>query len=464
MSIAGRMRQGGRMAGWLGVDVGTSSTKAVVYSDAGAPLGVGRATTPWTAGPAGVELDPDALLAAALDAVAGALAAAPRDLAVGGVGIASMGETGVLVDGGGRPLVPAIAWHDTRDGAELDALRRDVGAEAFARLTGKPLWGQWSLTKHRWLLANRPAARAAVRRFDVAGWVARGLGADEASERTLACRTGWLDLSGGTWDDGLLAWSGAPASLLPPLVGAGEAIGRVGGPAAPDRLAGAVVTIAGHDHQAAAVGAGVDAAGEVLDSSGSSEALVRVVPAGLSGDQVEALAAEGITTDLAVRARCWSLLGGTEGGLALGRVLGLLGVGRAGLAGLDEAAREAGGAGGVRVGGIGTAAVSVTGVGDGTGPGHVWWAATRTATAAARRRLAAMDAIVGPHGRIVATGGWCASTAVMAAKRELLGPVVLADAAEAGTLGAATLAARAAGALGPDEVLGAPAAAAAGGE
>jgi sugar (pentulose or hexulose) kinase len=64
-----------------------------------------------------------------------------------------------------------------------------------------------------------------------------------------------------------------------------------------------------------------------------------------------------------------------------------------------------------------------------------------------------MARIVGPHHRLVVTGGWCASAAVLAAKRRLFGPLVAADVAEAGTLGAATLAARAAGALGPADAL-----------
>jgi hypothetical protein len=44
----------------------------------------------------------------------------------------------------------------------------------------------------------------------------------------------------------------------------------------------------------------------------------------------------------------------------------------------------------------------------------------------------------------------------MAVKRRLFGPLTVADAAETGTLGAATLAARAAGFLGPDDALAAP--------
>jgi len=350
---------------------------------------------------------------------------------VGGVGITSMGETGVLVDGHGTPLAPAIAWHDGRDGAEAEQLVRDVDPASFTRRTGKPPTNQYALTKHRWLAAHVPATRAAVRRFNVAEWVARGLGADEVSERSLASRTGWLDLAREAFDPELLAWSGAAASLMPPLVAAGQPIGTASHPL----LAGAVVTIAGHDHQAAAVGTGVAGAGDVLDSHGSAEAVLRTVSAGLAPGQVAALAAAGITTDLGVRVGNWSLLGGTQGGLVLQRTLDELGVAWADLADLDAAALAA----------DPRAAAN--------GAGAAWRAVIEAETSAAAERIATMARIVGPHHRLVVTGGWCASAAVLAAKRRLFGPLVVADVAEAGALGAATLAARAAGALGPADAL-----------
>ena len=412
--------------GWLGVDVGTSSTKAVVYTDAGWAVGAGRAPTPWYTVPHGVEVDPVALRESAFAAVREALAAAP-DESVGGVGITSMGETGVLVDGHGEPVAAAIAWYDVRDTAEAEQLARDVDPATFTRRTGKPPTNQYALTKHRWLTTHVPASRTAVRRFNVAEWVARGLGADEVSERSLASRTGWLDLAREAFDAELLSWSGAPPSLMPPLVEAGRPIGAATHPL----LAGAVVTVAGHDHQAAAVGAGVAAAGDLLDSHGSAEAVLRTVTAGLAADQIEALAAAGITTDLGVRAGCWSLLGGTKGGLALRHTLAELGVDWADLAELDVAALAD----------------------PPCGLGASWRSAIDSETRDAAERIATMARVVGAHRRLVVTGGWCASTALLAAKRRLFGPLTVAG-AETGTLGAATLAARAAGFLGPDDPLG----------
>ena len=457
------------MAAWVGLDVGTTSSKAVVYSDAGATLATGRRPTLWDLTPDGVQIDPQALIDGALGALADALDAmdarntldasgvsgAPE--IVGGIGITSMGETGVLVDGHGRPVAPAIAWHDTRDDVEVARLRDDIGPARFCATTGKPLRGQFSLTKHRWLVDHHAATARAVRRFNVAEWVARALGADEACDRTLAGRTGWFDLAADRWWDEALAWSGTSAGLMPPLVQPGHPIGRVSAAAVHVRLRGAVVTLAGHDHQAAALGAGAGGLGDEFDSAGTAEALIRTVPPDLDRDQVLALADGGITTDVSIQPGMWSLLGGTEGGLAMQRTLSALGVDRDGLAGLDRQAL-AGRSGAVRVSGIGGAALEIAGITDGIGPGEIWRAVVEAATAQAVQLHRAMTDIVGPHRRLVAAGGWCHSAMVMHTKRAGFGELTVSAAAEAGTLGAAALAARAAGHLDPDGMLGRPAA------
>lgn len=435
------------MDGWLGLDVGTSSTKAVVYAADGTQLSAARVPTMWRVAQHRADIDPMVLQAGAVQAAHTAADSAADDVRIRGIGITSMGETGVLVDGSGRPVVPAIAWHDQRDRAEVEQLATDL--PSFARRAGKPLRGQWSLTKHRWLAEHVPGTADAVRRFNVAEWIAVGLGAQEACDRTLACRTGWFDLVTGSWWPDALAWSGASASLMPPLVSSGEPIGT----ATEGRLRGAVITLAGHDHQAAAVGAGADTVGDEFDSCGTAEAIVRTVLPTLSQAQVGALADAGITTDVSVAPDRWSLLGGTEGGLAMQRTLGMLGVAWSQLPRLDDLARTAP-AGSVTVTGLGSDALTYAGVSDATGPGAVWQAVVDAATRQAAALHESMSAVVGPHRRLVAAGGWCASAAVLAAKRRLLGDVTVSEVAECGTFGAAILAARASSALGPADRLG----------
>jgi len=418
------------MAAFAGLDVGTTSSKAVVYGEDGAELGTGRATTTWNVTPRGTEIDANALLRSAFDALSAAAEAA--GVPVRAVGVTSMGESGVLTDTNERSLTPVIAWHDDRDGAEVADLANALGAEAFGGVAGKPLRGQFALTKHRWLLDHEPASRAATLRFDVGGWVVRGLGGEIAIELSLAGRTGWLDVAKCDWWDDALAWSGARRELMPPLVQAGTPVGTVASETVSPLLRGAVLVLAGHDHQASALGSRAVGSGDELDSSGTAEALVRTVPHVPNRADVARLAAVGITTDPSIRPGYWSLLGGTEGGLAQKRALEQLGVGPDGLTELDAAAEYAS-----------------------DGPGAVWKAVVAAAADQALALHRAMDDVVGPATRVIVTGGWRHSAEVMRAKVARFDHLEVSAVEEAGALGAAVLAARATGAIGPDDYLAA---------
>lgn len=439
------------MALLLGLDIGTTSAKAVVYDEDGAVVGEGRAPTPWVTTATGVELSPGALVDSAVTALNEAVGSVPGREPVVALGITSMGESGVLVDASGRPVAPIIAWHDLRDADEVEALRAEIGEDEFCATTGKPLRGQFSLTKHRWLTRHDPAVAAAVRRFNIAEHVVRMLGGDEACELSLASRTGWFDIIGQQWWSAGLEFSGAPASLMPPLVTAGDPVGTVTSDQVDPRLHGAVLTLVGHDHQAAAAGAGASGVGFELDSCGTAEALVRTVEPTLSRSAVMTLAKQGVTTDWSIHRGSWSLLAATEGGLTMQRTLALLGVGRDGLPALDAQAADTV-TGRVTVDGLGTDELVLGGLRDGVSPGEVWRAVVDRVTADAVTLHQAMSSMVGPHDELVVTGGWSHSTALMSAKQRGFGTYRRSDVTEAGARGAAAFGARAAGLFGPTQV------------
>jgi len=439
------------MARLLGLDIGTTSAKAVMFTEHGTMVSEGRAPMPWVTTSYGVELAPGDLVTASFRAVHEALAGDPSSQPITALGVTGMGESGVLVDRAGDPVAPVIAWHDVRDAHEVEELRQEIGEDLFCGTTGKPLRGQFSLTKHRWLMRHdRELTCSAVRRFNVAEYVVKMLGGDEACELSLASRTGWFDIAKGAWWPEALDFSGATAALMPPLVSAGDPVGTIGSEKVDRRLHGAVMTLVGHDHQAAAVGAGATAPGTELDSCGTAEALVRTVPPTLSRSALLTLAKNGVTTDWSIQPGCWSLLAATEGGLAMQRTLAMLGVDREGLAALDRQAIESSSSG-IQVSGIGSEALSVSGIRDGVTPGAVWRAVVDAATGQAVALHQAMAEVAGPPEDLVVTGGWSHSQAVLAAKMASFGSFRLAEAYEAGTRGAAIYAARAAGFLTPDE-------------
>ncbi|GAA4623140.1 FGGY family carbohydrate kinase [Actinoallomurus vinaceus] len=429
----------------VGVDVGTSSVKVAVCTADGREVTHGSAALTWSSTPQGTETDPARVLAAVRTALDGALASAP-DGRVAALGVASMAEAGVYLGRDDRPVAPLIAWHDSRDGEQARRLGEELGAETFAAATGLPLGTQWSLTKHRWLRDNDTGIERAVRRLNVAEWVVYALGGEPASEFSLASRTGWFHLRDGNWWTPAMEWSGLDPALLPPLARGGTPLGEATADRAGDRLAGAVLTLAGHDHLAAAVGAEATGDGDVLDSCGTAEALVRTVPVPLPDPAVVELTRHGVTVGRHVLPDRLSVLGATRGGLLLQHVLRLLGLGRDELPELDRAAlRTDPGPLRVRLAEDGTA--TITGAGREVSPAAVWRAALDEATTQAAALQKVVTDAAGDHGGVVMTGGWSNSEAMVELRRRAFGNARRSTAVQAGARGAALLAGRAAGRL-----------------
>jgi sugar (pentulose or hexulose) kinase len=429
----------------VGIDVGTTSCKAaVVRAGDGVEAAHGAVPTPWTVVPSGAELAPARLLDAALAAAAEALAAAP-DGPVLGVGVTSMAETGVLLDRHGRPVAPAIAWHDARGEAEAARLAADLGAERFSARTGLPVRALFSIAKYAWLRANHPEVAGAVRWLGVAEWVVHGLGGRQVAELSLASRTGLLDLERRAWWEEACAWAGAPPGLLAELVQAGSPAGRADGARLP-RLAGATLTVAGHDHLSASVGAGATRPGDLFDSSGTAEALIRAVPPPVAPADVARLVAGNVTVGWHVLPGQHALLGASRAGLGLRRFLDLLGVDEQGRAELDRAAAAAPpGSGGLAVRDVFGETAALEGIGADPAPALVWRAALEAVTQRAAELRAHIESVAGPSRRLVLAGGWARSPAARSVKRALLGPFEWPRVTEAGARGAALLAGVAAG-------------------
>ncbi len=426
----------------LGIDVGTTLCKAAVVTTEGVEAAHGVEPTPWRTVPTGAEVDPNALAAAALAAARSALAAAPEGR-VGAIGVTSMAETGVLLDKGGEPVCPAIAWHDWRGEDEAARLVAELGGERFTAHTGLPATPLASLVKYRWLRGHHPGAGRAARWLSVAEWIVRTLGGDDVAEASLASRTGFLEIVPRAWWEEGLEWAGAPRDLLPDVVSAGTPVGRVDGERFPEAT-DAVLAVAGHDHLAASVGAGATRDGDVFDSCGTAEAFVRAVEPPVSPERVARAVAGGVTVGWHVWGGRQALLGGFLAGLQ--RFLDLLGAGEGERAGLDEAAIRAGqGAGGVTVHGVTGEEATLSGIRWNVAPGLVWRAALEAVAREGAGVLATIESVAGPTQRLVVTGGWARDAAFRAVKEAMLGTFEQPRVAEAGARGAALLAGCAAG-------------------
>ncbi|MGZ8634829.1 MAG: FGGY-family carbohydrate kinase, partial [Solirubrobacteraceae bacterium] len=426
----------------LGLDLGTTSCKAALVSSEGEELAHGRARVAWEVVPTGAEIAPQGLLDAALAAAREAIHAGPEGR-IAGLGVASMAETGVLLDTAGMPVVPAIAWHDSRGEDEARRLARELGLDRFTARTGLRARALCTIAKYRWLRDHDEGAQRGVRWLSVAEWIVHELGGDQVAELSLASRTGWFDIHERAWWDEALAWADAPAGLLPEPAPAGTPAGTVGD--VMPEAHGAVLAVGGHDHLSAAVGAGATGEGDVLDSCGTAEAFVRAV-APLAPDQVGAAVADGINVGWHAVPGRQCLLGAMRSGAALQRVLDLLGVSAEGRAELERAALAVDAhAGGIELRGLNADRVELVGIGHEPSPALVWRAALESVGRGARDILDRMDRVAGPRARLVVAGGWAEGEAALAVKQAHVGPFEQSDAVYMGARGAALAAGRAAG-------------------
>lgn len=420
----------------VGIDVGTTSIKALAVTPSGDILGQATRETPWRhAGPL-ADADPRVLADVAIAVCAEAVQSAgpAHVLSIGVTGIA---EAGVLVDPSGQPCAPALAWFDPR--GDASAVRAVVEARDFQRATGRRLNSKPSLMKVLWLRANVPSATSAVRHLCIAEWVVRALGGEEVSEASLASRTGMLDITRRE------PWPVAVelvGDLLPRnRVWAGDPAGRAGGSAVPAALQGATLTVAGLDHQAAVLISGAAADGALFDSMGTAEALIRTVAGPLPVESIEALTDQDIDVDWSVLPDHQILLAGRLTGLTLERVAAMLGA-------TDRDARRAlghaavaveRGQGSPRLVDVGNDEVVLGGITDGITPALTWRAVVEDLTERAGVALGQMADVAGPHTSAVLAGGWTRNPMVADAKARQLGAHEVVDIQEPGALGAAFL-------------------------
>ena len=416
----------------LGVDVGTSACKAAIVDAAGREVAHGQAPTPWERVPTGAQVEPDALLRAVVAAAKEAIDRGPEGR-VAGIGVTSMAETGMLVDGRGGVLHPAVAWHDARGADDAAHLARDL--PDFSARTGLPPTPLCTLVKLRHL-----GAAGAARWLNVAEWVVERLGGRHVSELSLSSRTGLLDLDSAAPYDDALAWAGLPRDLLGERVAGGAEAGRSDGALLPG-TEGAALTVAGHDHVVAGAGVGVIAPGEVLDSCGTAEALVRVAPP-LDAAARERSVRGGVTVGWHVAPQRQCLLAGLWSGLALREVLDALGIDRDELS-AGALATAPGDAPALELD-LHSLERTAPRLPAGVEPVAVWRAALDAAAREVEALLAHIDAVAGPRTRVVVTGGWARDPAFMQTRRRL-GAIEAPAVVEAGCRGAALLAGVAAG-------------------
>ena len=261
---------------FIGIDIGTSSVKAVlmqrdqqIRATATQPLAVSRPH------PGHSEQEPHAWWEATERVLASLAHDEPQAMgAVEAIGLSGQQHGAVLLDAEANVLRPAILWNDTRsqrECAELEAALPDL-----RQIIGNVMMPGFTAPKLRWVGRHEPDIFARVRRVLLPkDYVRLRLTGEAVSDMSDASGTGWLDVARRDWSDAALAATGLDRSQMPRLV-EGSAASGVLLPAVGRGFgmqAGIVVAGGGGDNAAAACGIGAVAPGSAFVSLGTSGVL-----------------------------------------------------------------------------------------------------------------------------------------------------------------------------------------------
>jgi|CZCA01.1.fsa_nt_gi xylulokinase len=271
----------------IGIDVGTTHIKAVIFNEWGTEISKSVVGTPsMTDSKYGQVWDPEAMWTTVTDATRSALTALSqgvslenrvRDSEIVGVAVASVGESGVPLDCQGQALYPIIPWFDTRTFQQAQWWAREIGRERTAQITGLSVKSIYSAQKILWLLQEVNGLSDAIDTWlPVSSLISFKLTGERSIDYSQASRTMLFDQANLTWSQDLLDIAGIPRRILPEPVPSGTFIGRVTEPAsrATGIPAGVPVFAGGHDHVCGALSVGATESGTVLDSCGTAESLV----------------------------------------------------------------------------------------------------------------------------------------------------------------------------------------------
>ncbi len=261
---------------WLGIDIGTGSSRALLVD------GRGGIRAGYTAAhedmrmerPLWAEQRPENWWDAAVEAIRGVLAkAGVAGREVRGIGLSGQMHGLVILDGAGAVIRPALIWCDQRSQAQVDAVNAAIGRENVVRFTANPVLTGFTLPKLLWVRDNEPRNFERVRKMLLPkDYVRFRLTGEYATEVSDASGTSLFDVVRRRWSFDMMDGLGLDRAILPECHESSEVTGRITQRAAEltGLEAGTPVVGGGGDQASSAVGNGIVEGGIVSCTLGTS--------------------------------------------------------------------------------------------------------------------------------------------------------------------------------------------------
>jgi xylulokinase len=301
----------------IGVDIGTSGTKSVLFDQKGTVISSATVEYPLYQPQNGyAEQKPEDWYNAAVSTIKTIVSESGVDSAdIVGIGLSGQMHGLVMLDENNNVIRPSIIWCDQRTAKECKEITEKVGAERLVEITANPALTGFTASKILWVRNNEPENYAKCRHIllpkDYVRFMLTGVYATEVSD---ASGMQLLDVPNRCWSDEVLEKLDIDKALLAKVYESPEVTGTITEKAAQltGLKAGTIVVGGAGDNAAAAVGTGVVADGKAFTTIGTSG----VVFAHTSDISIDAKGR--VHTFCCAIPGCWHVMGVTQGaGLSL---------------------------------------------------------------------------------------------------------------------------------------------------
>lgn len=264
---------------YIGIDLGTSSVKALVVDGSGREAALGSADCRVNE-PALAWQEQDALEVWSRMVSAVGRALDGLDPArVRAICLSSAMHGFMALDQKGEPLMRMLTWADGRSQAQAERLARGPGGSDIYRRTGTPPTALYYPARIIWLRENKPDLFSQASRFaSIKDWIVNRLAGRWVMDRSHASSNGLLDISRLEWDLPVLEAAGISPEKLPELVDPDEPAGELTADAAKELgLAPGIPVVPGAgDGGLANLGSGAIDPGQAAATIGTSGAMRKI--------------------------------------------------------------------------------------------------------------------------------------------------------------------------------------------
>lgn len=259
----------------IGIDLGTSGTKTVLFSEDGAAVASATVEYPLHQPQNGwAEQDPADWWDACVKTLREVMAkSGVEPKAVRGIGLSGQMHGLVMLDGDGEVLRNSIIWCDGRTAAECAEITETVGYRELIQITANPALTGFTAGKILWVRKNEPQIYAKCRHILLPkDYLRYKLTGEFASEVSDASGMNLLDVTARDWSGEVLCALDIDRELLPAMHESSDITGYITANVADvtGLAAGTPIVGGAGDNAAAAVGTGVVQAGKAFTTIGTS--------------------------------------------------------------------------------------------------------------------------------------------------------------------------------------------------